>query len=93
MTDATTAPRPRAPDHWLQMTTTALVLLAVALLGWFGSELVGMRDDIHTLKDQLPELHAEIGDLRMTQGDRISRLERLVDTLDSDARHDKERGR
>jgi hypothetical protein len=75
------------------MATTALVLLVVALLTWFGNELVGMRDDIHTLKDQLPEVRAEIADVRTTQGDRISRLERLVDHLDADARRDVERNR
>jgi len=60
----------RIGQHWLSAAATALALVAVALLGWTGSQLIGMRDDIHTLKDALPSIEA-----------RITRLEDRQDTM------------
>ncbi len=57
----------RAGRHWLQAVTTALALVAVALLGWTGTQLIAMRDDIHTLKDALPSLEARVTRLETRQ--------------------------
>jgi hypothetical protein len=78
MISSEAAPRMRVPDqafHWAMM---AGVTLIVALLGWFGTQLVAMRDDIHTLKDQVP-LQVQALDRRVSVVEgRQSDLERAV---------------
>jgi TRAP-type C4-dicarboxylate transport system permease small subunit len=69
----------RVGQHWLQAVTTALALVAVALLGWTGSQLIAMRDDIHTLKDALPSLEARVTRLE-TRQDKV--IEILGDQVD-----------
>ncbi len=73
----------RVGQHWLQAVTTALALVAVALLGWTGSQLIAMRDDIHSLKDALPSLQARVDRLESRQ-DKV--IEVLYDQIDQDKR-------
>ncbi len=73
----------RVGQHWLQAVTTALALVAVALLGWTGSQLIAMRDDIHSLKDALPSLQARVDRLESRQ-DKV--IEVLYDQIDRDKR-------
>ncbi len=73
----------RVGQHWLQAVTTALALVAVALLGWTGSQLIAMRDDIHTLKDALPSIEARVDRLENRQ-DKV--IEVLGDQIDRDKR-------
>jgi PII-like signaling protein len=61
----------RIPERWFEVVSTILGLVVVGLLGWFGNMQIGMRDDIHTLKDQLPAIV-----------ERVDRLESRVDKLD-----------
>jgi TRAP-type C4-dicarboxylate transport system permease small subunit len=72
----------RVGQHWLQAVTTALALVAVALLGWTGSQLIAMRDDIHSLKDALPSLQAV--DRLESRQDKV--IEVLYDQIDRDKR-------
>jgi hypothetical protein len=62
------------PDHWMQIVTTMGVMVIVGILGWLGLQLVGMRDDIHTLKDTLPGLEARITRLE-------ARQDKVIDVL------------
>jgi hypothetical protein len=55
----------RLPEQLFHWTMMAGVTVIVALLGWFGTQLVAMRDDIHTLKDQVP-LQVQALDRRVT---------------------------
>jgi hypothetical protein len=64
----------RVGQHWLSAAATALALVAVALLGWTGSQLIAMRDDIHSLKDALPSLQARITRLE-------DREDKVIDAL------------
>ncbi len=73
----------RAGRHWLQAVTTALALVAVALLGWTGTQLIDMRDDIHTLKDDLPSIEARVTRLEARQ-DKV--IEILGDQVDEERR-------
>jgi TRAP-type C4-dicarboxylate transport system permease small subunit len=57
----------RAGQHWLSAVATALALVAVALLGWTATQLIDMRDDIHTLKDDLPSIEARVTRLEARQ--------------------------
>ncbi len=69
----------RVGQHWLQAITTGLALVVVALLGWTSSQLIGMRDDIHGLKDALPGLEARVSRLESSQDKVISVLADQVD--------------
>jgi hypothetical protein len=73
----------RVGQHWLSAAATALALVAVALLGWTGSQLIAMRDDIHTLKDALPSIEARVTRLE-TRQDKV--IEILGDKVDEDRR-------
>jgi hypothetical protein len=57
--------------------------VAVALLGWTGSQLIAMRDDIHTLKDALPSIEARVDRLESRE-DKV--IEVLGDQIDRDKR-------
>ncbi len=73
----------RVGQHWLSAAATALALVAVALLGWTGSQLIAMRDDIHTLKDALPSIEARVDRLESRE-DKV--IEVLGDQIDRDKR-------
>jgi hypothetical protein len=68
-------PPVRLPERWFEVTSTALGLTAAAALAWVASQVVGMRDDIHTLKDQLPAM-----------SQRLDHVEARVDKLDDELR-------
>ncbi len=72
-----------AAPHWLSTVATALSLVAVALLGWTGTQLIAMRDDIHTLKDNLPSIEARVTRLESRQ-DKV--IEILGDQADQERR-------
>jgi hypothetical protein len=59
------------PELWFEIVSTILGLVVVALVGWVGTTLVAMRDDILFLKVQLPEVNR-----------RLDRVETRVDALD-----------
>jgi hypothetical protein len=62
-------------ERWFEVTSTALGLTIAGAAAWMAAQVVGMRDDVHTVKDQLPAM-----------SQRLDRIESRVDKLDDDAR-------
>jgi hypothetical protein len=60
-------------ERWFEVISTALGLTMAGMLAWFCAQIVGMRDDIHTVKDQLPAM-----------AQRLDHVEARVDKLDDE---------
>jgi hypothetical protein len=65
MTDL--VPRVHATDHWLQVATASAGAMIIGVLSWLAVQLVGMRDDIHSLKDDLPSIEKRVDRLEARQ--------------------------